>query len=112
MFGKPIENIFSELEANFIIENIIPQFELEDMVVKEFLTLSKKTSVDEITDMFLGMQKEYLQEKNPKGYDQYKDYLEKNGAAMATTIMTRLVELGKVKRIKHGLHVSYIVNTS
>ena len=107
VFGKPIENIFSELEANFIIENIIPRFELEDMVVMEFLTLSKKTSVDEITDRFLDMQKEYLQEKNPEGYDKYKDYLEKNGAAMATTIMTRLVELGKVKRIKRGLNVFY-----
>ena len=110
--GTPIENIFSELEADFIIQNIIPKFELEDMVVKKFLTLSKNTSVDEIVDIFGDMQKEYLEEKNPEGYKDRQDYIKKNVGAMATTVMTRLVELGKVKRIKHGLHVSYIVNTS
>ncbi len=110
--GTPIKNIFSELEANFIIQNIIPKFELEDMVVKKFLALSKNTSVDEIVDIFGDMQKEYLEEKNPEGYKDRQDYIEKNVGAMATTVMTRLVELGKVKRIKHGLHVSYIVNTS
>ena len=110
--GTPIENIFSELEADFIIQNIIPKFELEDIVIKEFLALPKKTSVDEIVDIFRDLQKEYLEEKNPEGYKERQDYIEKNVTAMSTTIMTRLVELGKVKRIKHGLRVSYIANTS
>ena len=79
------------------------------MVVKKFLALSKKTSVNEIVDIFGYMQKEYLEEKNPEGYKERQDYIEKNVTAMSTTIMTRLVELGKVKRIKHGQNVLYTV---
>jgi len=110
--GIPIENIFSKLEADFIIQNIIPKFELENMVVKKILGLSKETSVDGIVDIFADMQVEYLEKENPEGYKEKKENIEKNIAAMATTVMTRLVELGKVKRIKRGLRVSYIVNTS
>ena len=106
----PIKNIFSKLEVDFIMEKIIPQFELEYIIVKEFLGLSQETSVNTITDIFLNKQKLYLEQKDAEAYNKIKDKLEKNPLARATTVMTKLVELGKVKRIKRGLSVFYIAN--
>ena len=108
----PIKNIFSKLEVDFIMEKIIPQFELEYIIVKEFLGLSQETSVDTITDIFLNKQKLYLEQKDAKAYNKIKEKLEKNPLARATTVMTKLVELGKVKRIKRGLSVFYIANST
>ena len=110
--GTPIENIFSKLEVDFIMKEIIPQFELEKIIVKEFLGLHEKTGVPEITEIFLDIQKRYLEQKYLKEYGQInQEKLEKNSIASATTVMTKLVELGKVKRIKHGLSVFYIANS-
>ena len=108
----PIKNIFSKLEVDFIMEKIIPRFELEYIIVKEFLGLSQETSVDTITDIFLNKQKLYLEQKGAEAYDKIKEKLEKNPLARATTVMTKLVELGKVKRIKRGLSVFYIANST
>ena len=108
----PIKNIFSKLEVDFIMEKIIPQFELEYIIVKEFLGLSQETSVDTITDIFLNKQKLYLEQKDAEAYNKIKEKLEKNPLARATTVMTKLVELGKVKRIKRGLSVFYIANST
>ena len=109
--GTPIKSIFSESEADFILAKIIPKFELEDIVFKKFLSLSEKASVKEITKIFLETQKQHLQKKYPQQYEQELiKHLEKNGLARATTIMTRLVELGKIKKIRHGLSIFYIAN--
>ena len=106
---RPKEKLFSELESNFIVGKIIPQFELENLIVGEFLALSKKTTVEEITKIFLDKQKQYLQEKKLLVKVKTQESLQKYASARATTVMTRLVELGKVKRIKDGLRVSYTV---
>ena len=106
--GTPIQNIFSELEVDFILRKIIPRFKLEALVVDAFLGLSEETTVKELKEIFLDIQKEYLQKTNPEGYNEIRENLQKNGLARATSIMIRLVELGKVKRIKRGLSVSYV----
>ena len=109
--GTPIQNIFSELEVDFILQKIIPRFKLEALVVDTFLGLSEETTVKELEEIFLDIQKQYLEEK--KGIRRPNEMfpnLQKNGLARATSIMIRLVELGKVKRIKRGLSVSYVAN--
>ncbi len=108
--GTPIQNIFSELEVDFILQKIIPRFKLEALVVDTFLGLSEETTVKELKEIFLDIQKEYLQKTNPDVYNEIRENLQKNGLARATSIMIRLVELGKVKRIKRGLSVSYVAN--
>jgi len=108
----PIKNIFSKLEVDFIMEKIIPQFDLEYIITKEFLVLREETPVDTITDIFSNKQKLYLEQKGAEAYDKIKEKLEKNPLARATTVMTKLVELGKVKRIKRGLSVFYIANST
>ena len=109
--GTPIQNIFSELEVDFILQKIIPRFKLEALVVDTFLGLSEETTVKELEEIFLDIQKQYLEEK--KGIRRPNEMfpnLQKNGLVRATSIMMRLVELGKVKRIKRGLSVSYVAN--
>ena len=57
-----IKNIFSKEESDFILKNIISKYELEEKVVNKFLESKERLSVDEITKIFLEIQKKYIKE--------------------------------------------------
>ena len=106
---SPIKNTFSNEESDFILKNIIPEFELEKKVVEELLKSKEKLSVHKITEVFLELQKAHLlEDPNTRRFARGIVAEEKTGPP--TTIIKRMHELGLVKREQHGLQVSYTVN--
>ena len=124
---SPIKNTFSNEESDFILKNIIPEFELEKKVVEELLKSKEKLSVSKITEVFLELQKAHLVACGDFEHVQFKDekfdapssplggspvvrQIKYHATSKATTIIKRMHELGLVKREQHGLQVSYTVN--
>ena len=106
---SPIKNTFSNEESDFILKNIIPEFELEKKVVEELLKSKEKLSVHKITEVFLELQKAHLLE-DPNTRRFAREIVAEENTGPATTIIKRMHELGLVKREQHGLQVSYTVN--
>ena len=107
--GSPIKNTFSNEESDFILKNIIPEFELEKKVVEELLKSKEKLSVHKITEVFLELQKAHLLE-DPDAKRLARWIVAEKKTGDATTIIKRMHELGLVKREQDGLQVSYTVN--
>jgi len=105
----PIKNTFSNEESDFILKNIIPEFELEKKVVEELLKSKEKLSVHKITEVFLELQEAHLLKNSDTRRFARRIVAEKKTGG-ATTIIKRMHELGLVKREQHGLKVSYTVN--
>lgn len=88
--------IFSKDEQKFILEKIIPKFELENKIVKRYLE-KNRINVKEMIEIFLEEQKIHMKwGKDVVDEDAVNEY----GKGKATTIMRRLVEIGQFKRKK------------
>ena len=108
-YSRAIKNTFSNEESDFILKNIIPEFELEKKVVEELLKSKEKLSVHKITEVFLKLQEAHLlEDPNTRRFARGIVAEEKTGPP--TTIIKRMHELGLVKSEQHGLQVSYTVN--
>ena len=93
------DRVFSDDESNFIIEKIIPKFNLENIIVTEILNKiheKNKLTTDDIDKIFV---KEYLQynEKEKPTKPKELDAFEKLMVGIRVATMGRLSELGKVK---------------
>ena len=93
---EDFELIFSKTEQKFILETIIPNFELENKIVKRYLK-KNRIYVKEMVEIFLKEQREYMNlDKDVIDVDAVNEY----GKGKATTIMRRLVEIGQFVRRK------------
>ena len=112
-YSRAIKNTFSNEESDFILKNIIPEFELEKKVVEELLKSKEKLSVSKITEVFLELQEAHLLEKlqnDQPNLSSVGSVIREARTGPPTTIIKRMHELGLVKREQHGLQVSYTVN--
>lgn len=93
------DRVFSDDESNFIMDNIIPKFNLENIIVTEILNNvheKNKLTADDIDKIF---EKKYLQYNKQEKPTKSKelDSFESLMVSIRVATMGRLSELGKVK---------------